>query len=185
MKLAALAAVATLAVATSAHAQPALTPAQPRGPAPESEHKDPSTALLLSLGGSAGSLALFLAGIAQEDGSLISAGVLTSFITPSLGHWYAGNYFTPGMGLRLGGGVLAVAGIAAALGSIDDESSNGDDGATMFVLGAGLYAGGVVYDIATAGGAAERWNAKHLQLAPTLVSSGTHTTVGLGVGGAF
>lgn len=185
MKLAALAAVATLAVGTSAHAQPALTPAQPRSAPVDADRKDPTTATLLSLGGTAASVGLFLVGVDREDEGLVTAGLLTSLVTPSLGHWYAGDYFTPGLGLRLGGATLVMAGVASAIGSIDNENSSGDQGATMFVLGAGLYVGGTLYDLATAGRAAESWNTAHLQFAPTMVSSGAHTTVGLGLGGSF
>lgn len=200
MKLATLASVIVgLAVAAplSAAAQPALTPlnapAGSRAPDATSEGtKSPQTALLLSLGGTAGSVALMVAGAASNSpsgDSLMTAGLLSSLITPSLGHWYAGHYLTGGMAMRGGGGVLVIAGVAQALGaefaSDGGDGSNGDSGATMLLVGAGLYVGGTIYDIATAPAAAERWNEKHLALAPTLVSSGTHTTVGLGLGGSF
>ncbi len=204
MKLAALASltvgVTTLAaLAAPASAQPALTPlVEPAGAPHEpvataADAKSPTTAVLLSLGGTAGSVALMVAG-ANSSGSnadsLITVGLLSTLITPSLGHWYAGHYLTAGMAMRAGGGVLVIAGVAQALGSeFSSESSDGGDsgdaGATMFLLGAGLYLGGALYDIATAPSAAEHWNDKHLQLAPTMVSSGTHTTVGLGLGGSF
>ena len=195
MKLAAAATVATaLAAATPAHAQPALTPALvPAGPrepahvANQDEEKSGSTALLLSLGGAVGSLALTVVGANMENGSgasLMTVGVLSSIITPSFGHWYAGEYWTAGLGMRAGGGIAFVAGAAQAFGCIDAENSC-DDGAALVLVGAGLYIGGTLYDIATAPSAAERWNEKHLQLAPTVVSSGTHQTLGLGLGGAF
>ena len=197
MKLAALASltVGVTALAAPASAQPALTPlvepaGAPREPvATAADAKSPTTAILLSLGGTAGSVALMVAG-ANSSGanadSLITAGLLSTLVTPSLGHWYAGHYLTAGMPMRAGGGVLVIAGLAKALGSENsDGGGNGDAGATMFLAGAGLYLGGVLYDIATAPSAAEHWNDKHLQIAPTMVSSGTHTTVGLGLGGSF
>lgn len=203
MKLAALASlvagITVTALAAPASAQPALTPlvepaSAPREPlATPADAKSPTTAILLSLGGTAGSLALMVAG-ANSSGanadSLVTVGLLSTLVTPSLGHWYAGHYLTGGMAMRAGGGVLVIAGLAQALGSsLDSENSgsgdNGDSGAAMFLVGAGLYVGGALYDIATAPSAAERWNTTHLQLAPTMVSSGTHTTVGLGLGGSF
>ena len=180
MKLACLAAATALLASTAAHAD------TPEG------GKDENTALLLSLGGTAASVALVVAGANSEGSngdSLVTIGLLSSLVTPSFGHWYAGDYFTAGMGMRAGGGLLAIVGLGQALGCAfaeeSDSSCNGDSGAAFMLLGVGLYAGGTIYDIATAPSAARRWNEHHLQLSPMMVSSGAHSGMGVGLGGTF
>ncbi len=180
MKLAALSAAAALAAAAPAHAQPATTP--------ESDGKSANTALALSLGGTAASVGLYLAGVQREDPKLLVAGGLSSLFTPALGHWYAGSYATPGMGMRVGGGLLIAVGFSMSFKGFPSEQERGAEatvGEVIGIAGIGLFAGGVIYDIATAGRAAKRWNAKHMQLAPSVVSSGAHTTMGIGLSGAF
>ena len=155
MKLAAVAVVISLAIAgAQAHAQPSTAVTA------EPETVSTTEAVLLSLGGTAVSASLVVSGAATRNPWLVGGGLLTSLFTPSLGHWYAGRSFTPGMGLRLVGLVVALAGLPAAVES-------------------------TIYDVATAHRSAERWNAKHVRIAPSVVTSGTHATLGLGIGGTF
>jgi len=159
MKL--VAAVAALATTAS------LASAQPYD-ATETERKDPGVAIGLSVGGTAASLGLIAFGANLSD--------------------------------RAGGG-LAVLGAMEALshlcfGSFDngtstDPSCSRDASpdyfpATMLGLGAALAVGGTIYDIATAGSAAEHWNnTHHLALAPAVIPSTTGPTAGLSLGGVF
>ncbi len=179
MKLAALAVAATaLATSAPAHAEPAS--------ASEIDGKSASSALLLSLGGTAASAGLYLVGVQREDPKFLVVGGLSGVLAPSFGHWYAGSYLTPGLGMRLGGAALVGLGFSMSFSYPDeDHSTKAKVGEAIGIAGIGLVAGGVIYDIATAGRAAKRWNAKHLQVAPSVVSSGTQTTLGLGVSGAF
>jgi hypothetical protein len=58
-----------------------------------------------------------------------------------------------------------------------------------FLAGAAAFVGGMIYDIATAPGAADRWNAEHtpsVQVAPTLVPTASGGVIGgVGVAGRF
>lgn len=171
---------ATLCTATAAHADP--EPAD-QGP------KDPTTALELSLGGTAASAALFGIGIEANNGGMIAAGLLSSLVTPSLGEWYAGKPVTVGMGLRAASAIVFVAGLSEALKCFDEtECTNSNNTADALLIG-GLvgYAGGTIYDIATASSAARDFNAEHqLHIAPTYMRTPSgNATMGVGIGGTF
>ncbi len=78
---------------------------------------------------------------------------------------------------------MLVAGLPAAAEATAGEGRDGVP--VIFVIGAALYLTGIVCDLATAERSAQRWIARHVQLAPSVVSSGAHTTVSLGIGGSF
>ena len=190
---------ATLVTATVAHAQPGLTPlASPSAPVSEpAELKSPTTATLLALGGAVAPVVMIAVGGETGNDGLISGGFLASTLTPSLGHWYAGEFLTTGMALRGVGGLLFITGVAQALsgacwGGGDCGGSGGggeNDGAALILLGAGSYVGGTVYDVATAGAAARRYNRTHgaqMAVAPTMIpSAGGAMAMGMGVRGSF
>jgi hypothetical protein len=180
-KLVALAAVASLAVTSVAHADPG-----DEGP------KDPNTALLLSLGGTAVSGALFLAGthMDYEQGDhLIEAGLLSSLVTPSLGEWYAGKPLTVGMGIRGASALAEMYGLAEAFSCWDECSNNDNDTAGVLIVGGLIgYGAGIIYDIVDAPNAARAYNRAHAtwQVVPTVMrtpSGDMH--MGVGIGGAF
>ncbi|MBV8760053.1 MAG: hypothetical protein JO257_22370 [Deltaproteobacteria bacterium] len=155
--------------------------------APKSEN----TALMLSLGGTAASAALVIAGGQLDNGGMIGAGLLSSLLTPSLGEWYAGELVTPGMGIRAASAVATIVGMAESLKCLDAEGDCHTDASAPVLLVGGLigYAGGTVYDIATAPREAQRYNARHglrLTLAPTPLRTPTgQATMGVGIGGTF
>ncbi len=179
------------ATTATASAQPVLAPlsapAQPAPVAPRARagRKDPGVATLLSIAGTVvPTAALFAAGSAgSAGGDVFVASVIGMELGPSLGHWYAGDYLTAGLGLRAGGTALVVAGLSQAFDCNGDSCRS--SGTAPAAFGAALFASGVVYDIATAGHAANAWNTGHLQLAPTTISSAGHATVGVGLGGSF
>jgi hypothetical protein len=181
-KLLVLAVAATaLCSATVAHADP--TESGDRGP------KDPTTALELSLGGTAASGALLGIGIGANNGGMIAAGVLSSLVTPSLGEWYAGKPVTLGMGLRAASAFVLLAGLSESLKCLDEtDCTNNTQAAGALVLG-GLvgYAGGTIYDIALAPSAARDFNREHqIHLAPTYMRTPSgNATMGVGIGGTF
>lgn len=155
--------------------------------APKSEN----TALALSLGGTAASAALVIAGGQMNNGGMISAGLLSSLLTPSLGEWYSGKLVTAGMGIRAASAVVTVVGIAQSLKCLDAEGDCHTDASAPILLAGGLigYAGGTIYDIATAPGEARRYNDRHgltLTLAPTpLRTPSGQATMGVGLAGTF
>ena len=178
-KLVALAvAAATLCTTTLAHAEPG-----DQGP------KDPTTALELSLGGTAASAALFGIGLEANNGGMIAAGLLSSVVTPSLGEWYAGKPITIGMGVRAASAVVFLAGVGEALSCLDEYDCHNNTTASGALILGGLagYAGGTIYDIATAPTAAREFNREHqLHIAPTYMRTPSgNATMGVGIGGTF
>jgi len=181
-KLLTLAVAATaLCTATVAHADPAETGDQ--GP------KDPTTALELSLGGTAASGALLGIGIGANNGGMIAAGLLSSLVTPSLGEWYAGKPITLGMGVRAASAFVLLAGLSESLKCLDETNCTNDNKAAGELLVGGLigYAGGTIYDIAMAPSAARDFNREHqIHLAPTYMRTPSGSaTMGVGIGGTF
>lgn len=155
----------------------------------ESPTKDPETAQTASLGATAVPLAL--GALAAWKGSeagwvLMGAGLM---IGPSAGHWYAGTTISTGLGIRLAGTALAGALLlpAAECAIIGDESGQSSCGLKQgaFLVGVGAVIVGAVHDLATAGDAARRHNARTIQIAPTVVAGARSTTAGLGLSGAF
>jgi hypothetical protein len=150
--------------------------------------KSETTALELSVGGTAASAAVFVVGNQTHSVRLELAGLASALVTPSLGEWYAGEIWTAGTGLRLGGAALASLAVASALSSSSCWGGGSCTGPGVMLVGGGvLYAGGILYDIATAPREARAYNRNHgWQLVPTPLRSPTGaTTMGVGLGGSF
>jgi hypothetical protein len=173
-------AVLTIALGASiAHAQPSTI--EPT-PLPTSETKNPVIATTLSIVGTLAPIGLMASG----DETLIGGGVIASFFTPSLGHWYAGKFATAGMAARGVGGGLMIAGVAIALDQCGFEGSCDSTAGTVLALtGAGLYVGGAIWDIATASRTAEDWNAANFRITPTAVPSASGPSPGVSITGEF
>jgi hypothetical protein len=172
---------------------PALTPPTVQlTPAPTADRKDPSTAVLLSLGITTAS---YITLFAADNDDLQLAGFIGTYLGPSTGQWYAGQVGGLGLGLRAAGFVMGVYGISQMLESecddIDGDCSGadaaGERGALFFWGGAGLWVGSTIYDIVLAKRAADSWNVRHnVNLAPTMSAdiSGHHAP-GLAFTGRF
>lgn len=199
--------LALLVASSVASAQPSLSPPgmTPPGmtpvltpptvqltPAPTADRKDPSTAVLLSLGITTAS---YITLFASDNENLQLAGFFGTYLGPSTGQWYAGQFGGLGLGLRALGFVSAVYGFSKILESecdyeYDDCSSSGADGdlgAFLMIGGAGLWIGSSLYDIVLAKRAADSWNARHgVTMAPTMTAdiSGHHSP-GLAFTGRF
>jgi hypothetical protein len=158
-------------------------------PTPKSE----TTAFELSLGGTAASAALVLAGSETNNGDLMLFGLASSLVTPSLGQWYSGQPLTTGMAIRAASAVVTIAGLGEALGCSSDFSdtphSCGNGPGYMMLGGLIGYAGGTIYDIATAGRAARDYNDAHglrMRVSPTVMHTPSGaSTMGVGIGGTF
>ena len=155
------------------------------------EPKSRETAFALSAGGTALSIGLTAAGVGSGNLPLAGAGLLSSMLTPATGELYAtGSPFTWGTGIRALSAIALIAGIDQAFKCFPMSSScqnNPQLADTLLVAGALGYAGGILYDIATAGSAVDDYNKKHnLHVAPAVMrtpSSGP--AVGVGIGGSF
>jgi hypothetical protein len=151
--------------------------------------KSRDTAFALSAGGTALSIGLVVVGVASNDTRLTSAGLLSSLVTPAAGEIYAGTLFTPGMGIRAASGVVTIMGVNSLLKCFGQtQPCERNDGLTITLLGAGLigYAGGIVYDIATAGTAVDKYNQRfNLRVAPMVTRTTSGSAIGMGIGGSF
>ncbi len=211
----------TLLVSVTAHAaDDNEEPPPPRRPVPMvsdpgatepavplDEPKSPRTARLLSGGGPLLSLGVVtLGGIIAGAGSspahwrqdlgtgIAWVGVASLPLAPSFGHWYAGDYLTPGLGLRALGIGLFVGGAANFTLRIDcrdldcPPAKDNTLGGALMLLGAASYFTGWAYDAATAGRAARDYNREHamrLTVAPTAMRGASSTSYGLVLGGSF
>ena len=121
-------------------------------------------------------------GAGDRSGWAASVYVPGIMLGPSVGHWYAGEVGWRGLAMR-GGGVAL---IAAGVGVFIADGGEGPGTKSQVIMGAGLVVIGVgaVYDMTTAGDAAERYNARHgrsVVLAPLIQDRGG----GLVVAGTF
>lgn len=162
-------------------------------PTEPSEIKNPDTALALSVGATAVSVGMVALGTQHgSSGDLIAVGVLSSLVTPSLGHWYAGDYFTTGLGIRLISAATFVGGVAEVFASscwdspCNENTGGAQTGAVLAIMGMIGYGTGTVLDIATAPKAAREYNARHrLVVTPTLLTPPSGPVMGVGIGGRF
>ena len=190
-----------VALVAAAAAQPSLTPPS----APSEPLKSPRNALIWSLGGTlASGLAITLGAIDRDEENygkvssrgrvLIGFGSVGLMTAPAFGHWYSRNYWTLGMGLRLGGTLWSLI-MISSMGS--NHCPDDGPGNECRILEVGLYAGaatiatGIVYDVATAPREAGRVNARAGRaspppIAPAVVTSadGRHGP-GVAVSGTF
>ncbi len=111
------------------------------------------------------------------------------WLAPSLGHWYAGEGWTPGLRWRLIGGGAATVGMmwffVDCFGSGCNEDAH--PGLVMMIGGTGAFVGGMIHDIATAPRAAREHNRRAagrlhgLSVRPTFGGG----RAGLALGGRF
>jgi hypothetical protein len=157
--------VVLLAVSSIAHAES------------KPERKSRGIALALAAAGTIVPVAVIAAGFDDKNVTMMLAGTGTLMLSPSLGHWYAGEVFTTGMGVRIVGGGLAL--LSAAY------LANGDSGSNFlgFTLigGISLLGAGTLMDVVAAPRAVDAWNAEHVEV--TVVKTGNG--YGLGVAGTF
>ncbi len=192
---------AFLLVSSLAHAQaPGMTPPIEPATQPQQsvDQKNPSTAVLLSLGIPLAGIATM--GISDTDGGRM-VGLAALYFGPSTGQWYAGKVGGLGLGLRAVGAVSMVYGFVKVLDSAeecdfdydgscaaraDSRERAGAVGAGLMWAGAGLWVGSSIYDIVLAKRAADSWNARHnVTLSPGLVGTSGTKTPGLFVSARF
>lgn len=179
-----------LACARVASAQPAKV-SDPTAVIATEDALNPGTAFALSLGGTAVSWGLLIASLQIHDGggarAMAITGGIGTLVAPSFGHWYAHSYLTRAQGVRLVSVLVAGIGFAAVASSVWDDGHDGDEFAGTLLLGAGSlgYVTATLYDLATAGAAAERWNARSHRLAVVPMISRATDSYGLALGGRF
>ncbi|MBA2542090.1 MAG: hypothetical protein H0V17_20790 [Deltaproteobacteria bacterium] len=144
-------------------------------PTTQVDQVDEDVALGLSLGGTVVSWGLLIASAQMENGGMATLGAVGTMFAPSLGHWYSHKVFTRGLGLRaLGIGAATIA-FGMALDDLFEEDQDGEGTiAALLLVGAGLYVAGTVDDIATASGAARKYNTRfeNVTVVPTANAHG-------------
>jgi hypothetical protein len=171
--------VAALLVAAASSTARAETPAP----------KDPTTATLTSVGATLLPVVVGAAIVENQDTAgavLISAGLI---LGPSAGHWYAGEGGWVGLSIRGAavGAMVLVANDAAGcyIGDGGEEGKNCKLAQTVFMVGLGAFAGGVIYDWVTAGDSARRANTRTIAIAPTVISGPRSAGSGLAFAAKF
>ncbi len=139
--------------------------------------KDPRKAFLISLGNFGiptlvGSLLLSNG----SDGTDILGGLILSYgiiVGPSMGNFYAHDQSRSvgGLAVRAGGGLLMLIGVLVWTSdtsnffgravSTGKYSDSGEGGALLFLAGAAITAGGIIFNLATAGQSARDYNRQH------------------------
>jgi hypothetical protein len=159
----------------------------------QADDKSPETAKYLSGGGAAVSGAVLLTSFLTVpkgevfNDPLLYTGLGLAAVAPSLGQFYAGEYFTPGMAIRIASAGLAVYAVNKEETTVtcDTASTYGETckqlkgaGVAMIGVAALGFIGGMWYDALDAGDAVDRWRARHgIVVAPT--------TNGVALGGTF
>lgn len=151
-------------------------------------HAEPrklSTAQALSGTGVGVSGALFVSAfLVSETGGyvnmpLLYAGLGSSVITPSLGHWYAGEWLTVGMGIRAGAAALATLAVLEfsqeeRCQTLEFKLCKGlkGEGVAFLGLAAIAFVGGAAYDLKELPDSVARYNRDHgFTVAPAVVPS--------------
>ena len=159
------------------------------------------TAQLLSGFGAAASGVLVLTGALWTDDHgdvnrpVFYTGVATSIITPSLGEWYADEWFTPGMAVRIAASGLATFAlerertiVTCDYAQTYDQKCKVWSGTAIALLGlaAIAYVGGSWYDALDAGDAVDRYHRRHgMSVTPMVLPTPSGVTPGMSLTGAF
>lgn len=152
-------------------------------PAPAQPHKDPSTAVALSVSTTAVGLLMFAGGASSHNGTTLLLGATGMFFGPSIGVWYGGGTGLVGLGGRVAGFLMVLHGI-----DLDNQAAEGDclglstadcnalvaqqndqeRTAKIFAYGGlAVWGAATIYDFVDAHRATSRWNREHaLTLAP-------------------
>ena len=153
---------------------------------PARAEKSRAVAQYLSAGGAAASSVLVLGAllgapqgeIANEP--LLYTGLATSVITPSIGEWYAGQWWTWGMAVRAAAAAFGITALATQQETVACEDSSAYGQTCHELTGPGLalagvaaiaYIGGVAYDVITAPDAVDHYNSSHFMVTPAVLPS--------------
>ncbi len=158
------------------------------------EVKSPGTALALSLGVTAGGLALAWAAegaSGDQADSLATLGSIAFLVGPTVGHIYAGNTWNTGLkwrlasvGVMLGGAMYAFSQCGLLEDCTAEQNDRADVGVAIAIGGFISFGAATVYEVATAGSSAREYNVEYsrrrLQIAPMAGGS-----PGLSIAGTF
>jgi hypothetical protein len=180
-----LAALATLTALSHAAAADVLV-------APPVHYKNRIAAAALSLGATVVSNVVLVAGMSNAgSGNLVELGLVGDLVAPSAGEWYSGQFLTIGLGLRVAGAGLAVAGFYMDggfrwyVGTPNGyEPPNSKAAEAMMITGGFMVAAGTIWDIVDAPTSADRYNSRVL-VTPIMLPTPSGVAPGVSLGGAF
>jgi len=180
--LASLVASSVLTLATTAHADD-----------DEPATRSPGVAIGLSVAGGVvgvlgGALTYTALGDSEPAVGMVFAGAGAFLLAPTAGQWYAGRIVTPGLGLRAVGTVLALSAIKPPCDGLSACDPHEDRfNKPLLTAAVAIGVGGLVWDVATAGAAADDFNREHARItvAPTALSARDGLVPGLAVMGSF
>ena len=183
-----------LAFAVSLLAMSATSPAHAE---PHPSRKSPGFAVALSLGVTAGSIALGVAG--RDSKGLGAVGFAGFLVGPSTGLWYAGRAASAGTAVRVAGISALVGSLVWSLGCneviLDEEGRatghehGGCDGAgALATIGALALVSGTIWEVTDAYRTATEHNRRHgfdLAVTPTVMPTGRGVSPGLALTARF
>ena len=149
--------------------------------------RSPAVAAGLSLTTTALAWGAVAWGVSTDHTGVSQAGLVGTLIAPSLGHVYAGDPLTIGLGLRAAGAIAVISGIGTAVAHCpvlaDEPCESSDTALLLLTAGAIAYGTGTLMDVAGAGEAARAYNrrVRDLAITPTAQKDGA----GLVVAGRF
>lgn len=110
----------------------------------------PAVAVGLSAAATIGSTVVLAIAIADDQPQMSALGAAGFALGPSLGQWYGGRAWNPGLATRLGGLIVGGASTLLVLGCTDGETGESCDfGGDGVLLGAAAYVAGATYEIVT------------------------------------
>lgn len=175
MKTLALAAIAALA--GTAHAEPV-------------DPRDEDVALGATIAGTVG--AGVLLGIAGGHTSAewrpAAVELAAAVIAPTFGHVYAGDYLSPGLGLRVAGAGLLALGVydwSLPYHTSSPTLEFSPVGGWLILGGIAAFTTGTIYDIATSRREARRYNREHAMVVPMPMATPDGPAAGMGLAGRF
>jgi|GEM_PF-3684167 len=159
----------------------AVAHAQAAPPRPVVEHRSPGTAVALSATVTLGGVGMILGSAATGRWQLAPVGAAAVALGPTVGHCYSGQRYARGLIMRgIGVGVVLVR-YARWFSERNSIEARREVGQVVMIAGAGLFIVGGIDDVATAGDAARRHNARRTTITPTFAGD----RVGIALLGAF
>ena len=98
----------------------------------------------------------------NSDEGEIACG-LAVIAAPSAGHWYAGRWLTPGLGVRVAGAIAMAGGALYTFEATEEDFGDEPVGVSLFLAGSAVFIAGAVWDAATLRHTVQRANRRALR----------------------